>query len=204
MSKQENHNSKTNENNLQKAYLSHFIKNMTNETKFKFWIKTLLSSYQIFPEIINTVDKIIELQASTISFSSDIYNKNKTPFDEFERVIDLSERKNSLLNIYIMTKELLKKLSYSDNEFIEKRFIFNWSTDELAKEYLVSIRTIYRRTDKIINQIYKSAIANNWTLKFIESQVKDEGWLKERFFKCISEYCKITPKSFQENLKKAS
>ena len=187
---------------LKREYILKFLNNMTSETKFKFWIKTLLSSYQVFPEIINTIDKIIELQASTISFSSDIYNKSKTPFDEFEKVIDLSERKNSLLNIYLMTKELLKKLSFNDNEFIEKRFIFNWSIEELAKEYSVSLRTIYRKTDRIIDQIYKTSISNNWTLTFLESQVNEEGWLKDKFMKCVTEYCKLTYKGKNENLEK--
>lgn len=185
-------------NKKQSNEVSLYLKLMSNENKFKFWIKTLLSSFQTFPEIISTIDKIIELQASTISFSSDIYNKQKKPFDQYEKVIDLSERKNSILNIYIMTKEMLKKLSYQDFEFIEKRFIYNWGIEELAKEYEVSMRTIYRRTDKIIDQIYKNSIANNWSLKFIESQTNNEDWLKERFLKSVSDYIKLCPQSLEK------
>ena len=40
----------------------------------KIWIKTLLYSYKVFPNLINTVDKIINLQASSMSFTSSIYN----------------------------------------------------------------------------------------------------------------------------------
>ena len=88
-----------------------YIKNLTKEQKYKFWIKTLFSSYSTLPEIIKTVDKIIELQASSTSFISDIYNLEKSAYDQVEKVINLSERKNNLLNIYIMVKELYKKLT---------------------------------------------------------------------------------------------
>ena len=88
------------------------IESMGTELKFKFWIKTLISSYGTIPEIINSVDKIIEIQASKVSFSSDVFNKNKSTYSQLEGVIDLTERKNSLLNIYIMTKNMLEQLTF--------------------------------------------------------------------------------------------
>ena len=63
------------ENKNQK--LKKCIQTMSDETRFKFWIKTLISCQSTFPEIIKTVDKIIEIQASSVSFASDIFNKNK-------------------------------------------------------------------------------------------------------------------------------
>ena len=167
-----------------------YLRDATDEIKFKFWIKTLLSSYSTFPEIIKTIDKIIELQASSLTFASDIYNKNKSTLSQVEKVIDLTERKNSLLNVYIMIKEMIKKLSEDESELLEKKFMYNWSADELAREYSVSTRTIYRKIDKLIDQIFDYCIKHKWTLKFVELQIKDEGWLKEKFIKIVNDYIK--------------
>lgn len=167
-----------------------YLRDATDEVKFKFWIKTLLSSYSTFPEIIKTIDKIIELQASSLTFASDIYNKNKSTLSQVEKVIDLTERKNSLLNVYIMIKEMIKKLSEDESELLEKKFMYNWSADELAREYSVSTRTIYRKIDKLIDQIFDYCIKHKWTLKFVELQIKDEGWLKEKFIKIVNDYIK--------------
>lgn len=183
--------------------LKNYIKSLTDETRFKFWIKTLLSSYNTIPEIIKTIDKIIELQASSLTFASDIYNQSKSTLSQVEKVIDLTERKNSLLNIYIMIKEMIKKLSETDAEMLEKKFVFNWSSEELAREYEVSVRTIYRKIDRIIEQIYEYCIKHKWSLRFIELQVKEEGWLKEKFLKIITEYYKNTNYKFNEILEKS-
>lgn len=170
--------------------IKNFLSNMDNETKFKFWIKTLLSTYNTIPEIIQTVDKIIELQASTVSFSSDVFNGKNSLMNQVESLIDLSQRKNSLLNIYIMTKELVKNLSEDDIDFIEKKFMYNWSIEDLSKEFNISIRTTYRRIDKLVNIIYSKATSKNWSLRFIESQIKNENWIKEKFIKIVSDYFK--------------
>lgn len=170
--------------------LKNYIQSMNDETKFKFWIKTLISSQSTIPEIIKAVDKIITIQASSVSFASDIYNKNKSTYSQVEKVIDLTERKNSLVNIYVMTKEMTKSLTSENYDFMERKFIYNWNVDDLAKYYNISARTVYRKTDKIINDIYTFCINNKWNLKFIEMQTKEEGWLKEKFIKLANDYFK--------------
>ena len=177
---------------IAKKSIDMYVKNLNNEQKFKFWIKTLLSCYGKIPNIIKTVDKIIDMQASSVSFIYDIYNKEKSTFNQLEKVIDLSERKNKLLNIYVMIKNLIKTLSFNDSDFIEKKFIYNWTADDLAKEFNISLRTVYRKVDRIITDIYNQALRKNWSLAFIESQIKDEPWLKEMFVKQVLEYFKLT------------
>lgn len=175
-----------------KQKLNQYIKNLDDFQKLKFWIKALISSYNTIPQIIKTVDKIIEIQASSVSFMTDVFNKNKSTYSQVENVIDLSERKNCLLNIYVMTKKLLSSLSDDDFEILEKKYIFNWNNDDIAKFYSISTRTVYRRMDKIVSKISNFSIKQNWTLKFIESQVSSESWIKEKFYKIICEYLKNT------------
>ena len=87
-----------------KKNIANFIKLMSDEQKMKIWIKTLLSVQANLPEIIKSVDKIIEINAQSLSFISDIYNTEKTTFSQVEKVIDLTERKNKLLNIFLISK----------------------------------------------------------------------------------------------------
>lgn len=170
--------------------INHYIQNLTDEQKTKFWIKTLFSSYSTIPEIIKTLDKIIELQASSVSFVNDIYNVEKSAFSQVEKVIDLTERKNNLLNIYIMVKELYKTLDAQSIEIVEKKYLFGYCAEDLARELGLSARTIYRRVEKIIDEVYLICKRRKWTLAFIESQLKEEGWIKERFKKLVTEYFK--------------
>jgi len=170
--------------------IKNYVENLSDEQKFKFWIKTLFASFSTLPEIIKTVDKIIELQASSVSFVNDIYNAEKSAFDQVEKVINLSERKNNLVNIYLMVKELYKSLNDENIEIIEKKYLYGCSIDDIAKEMGLSSRTIYRRIDKIVDEVYQFCKNRRWSLMFIESQLKEEGWIKDRYLKIVTEYCK--------------
>ena len=170
--------------------LNNYISGLTEDNRMKFWVRTLLSSYNVFPEIISTIDKIINLKASSLSYSSDIYNFTST-YNQVEQVIDLTERKNYLLNIHCICNKILESVGKDDLDFLEKRFVYNWKTDELSAEFNISTRTVYRRIEKLIDDICNELKANKWTTKFIESQIKNEEWLKQRFYKQINEYFKF-------------
>ena len=173
---------KTNSNKNRRD-LYNYLKLLSDKQKMVLWIKTLISVQNNLPEIIKSVDKIIELNASSLSFVSDIYNTEKSTFAQVEKVIDLTERKNKLLNIYLISKHLLQSSSEEDRIFLKRKFIYNWSIDDLAQEYFVSPRTIFRRTEKIIDKIYETTKKKNWSLNFIKLQVNNECWLHEKFNK---------------------
>ena len=163
--------------------LHSFLKLLSDKQKMKLWIKTLLSVQSNLPEIIKSVDKIIELNASSLSFITDIYNTEKSTYAQVEKVIDLTERKNKLLNIYLISKNLVGSVSEEDRIFLKRKFVYNWSVDDLAQEYNISVRTVFRRTEKLIEKIYENTNKKNWSLKFIYLQVQDESWLHEKFNK---------------------
>lgn len=158
-----------------------FIKLLSDEQKIKLWIKTLISVQSNLPEIIKSVDRVIETNASSVSFISDIYNKERGTYAQVEKVIDLTERKNKLLNLYLISKNLLSGLAENDRTFVKRKLVYNWTAEELAIEYQISIRTVFRRIEKVINEIFLKCKHKNWSLNFINAQVKNESWLYEKF-----------------------
>ena len=178
---------KKKENIVQISMIQRYIDDMDDKTKMKFWIKTLLSSYKFFPEIISTIDKIIDLQATSLSFYADVYNMNRSSLKEYEKVIDLSERKNNIINIYLMTKKLMDGLSYEDLDIIEKKFIDGWNSEEIASELGISKRTVFRKINRILYEIYLKCKQDKWTVRLIESQTKSESWLQDKYIKLVTE-----------------
>lgn len=163
------------------SYNSNKCNTLDKQTKIKIWIKTLLNSYRVFPNLINTIDKIINLQASSMSFTSNIYNSSKGTELLIERVIDMSERKKSLVNIYLMISKFLDSLSLESRDLVEKKYIDKLTNEELSLEYDISTRTIYRRLNKIIDELYSYFVRMRWSIEFIESQVENEDWLIDKY-----------------------
>lgn len=170
-----------NKKQIKQNNLSAYIKSLNDDQKIKLWIKTLLSVHSNLPEIIKSVDKIIEINASSMSFITDIYNTEKSTYAQVEKVIDLTERKNKLLNLFLMSKNLLSSIDEDERLFLKRKYIFGWTAEELSQEYQVSIRTVFRKTEKIIEEIFEKAKRKSWSLNFINLQVKDELWLIEKF-----------------------
>ena len=179
--------------------MSTFLNLLNDEQKMKLLIKTFLSVHNNLPEIIKSIDKIIEINASSLSFISDIYNTEKSTYAQIEKVIDLTERKNNLLNIYLISKNLLSSISDDNRLLLKRKFVYNWTAEDLAYEYQISIRTVFRRVEKLIEQIYESIKKKNWSLKFINLQVKNEFWLLERYKKFAKEFMQITKQQEKEN-----
>lgn len=161
--------------------LNNYLKLLNEDQKMKLWIKTLISVQTNLPEIIKSVDKIIEMNASSLSFASDIYNAEKTTYAQVEKVIDLTERKNKLLNIYLISKNLISCVAEDDRVFLKRKFVYNWTAEDLANEYYISIRTVFRRTEKLIDKIHELTKRKNWSINFINLQIKGENWLYEKF-----------------------
>ena len=170
------------------------------KVKTKIWIKTLLYSYKVFPRLISTVDKIVELQASNFSFSSNIFNSSSKLESQFEKVIDMSERKKSLVNIHIMMTKMLNDLPYESKKLVEYKFIDNMTSEDIATELEISERTVYRKIQKVLDEVYGYFFDNRWSLEFIEFQVKNEDWLFDKFNFYFREYLE----SLKQNQSKSS
>ena len=183
-----NYNSKKNITNEKQAILESLKENLDEKTKVKIWLRTLLYSYRIIPKIINTIDKIIYTRASNYSFSANIFNATRRLENQINIVIDMSERKQKLLNIYVMIKQMLGYLSDEQYNFAIKKFYEQLTNDELAEEFDVSVRTVFRMANELLEILYKYVTKHNWSLRFIELQVKGEEWLIERYNKYIDEY----------------
>ena len=186
--------------NTKNKDLYNYLKLLSEKQKIKLWIKTLISVQNNLPEIIKSVDKIIELNASSLSFVTDIYNTERSTYAQVEKVIDLTERKNKLLNIYLISKNILSSIAEEDRLFLKRKFVYNWSVEDLAQEYGISIRTVFRRTEKLIEKIYESISKKNWSLNFICLQVKNESWLHEKFNKFAKDSMSFSNVELNRNL----
>lgn len=173
---------KSTQNKQKNKNVFNYLKLISDDQKMKLWVKTLLSIQSSLPEIIKSVDKIIEINASSLSFVTDIYNTEKSTYAQVEKVIDLTERKNKLLNLFLISKNLITSVSDDERLFLKRKFIFNWTAEELADEYNVSIRTIFRKTEKLIESILEKLKRKNWSINFINLQVKNEAWILEKFY----------------------
>jgi len=148
------------------------------------YIKTLLEAYRTLPNILKILDKIIEKRASTIMPNSYIYgNSPSSTYNEIDKVINLTERKNKLINIFVMTETMLNSLNEQDKKICKLKFIKKCLVEDIAIEFKTTERTIFRRCHTILDKLAIFCATNNWNSAFIKNQINDEQWLFEIFKK---------------------
>ncbi len=153
----------------------------------KLFVKVLLSANKTIPNTIAILDKIIEERASTCISSSLIYSSALSTYGEIDHVIDLTARKDKLLNIYVMGKELLESLSGDLKDIAVLRYQKRYQVDDIVLALNSSQRTIYRKLKLIDEKLVRYMNLNNWNISFLEDQISSEPWLKSLYEKKYNE-----------------
>ena len=164
-----------------------YSKNEDYFLKMKAYCKALFVIYPTIPNIINIVDGIIEKRASTSISTSSIYSGTSHTYKQIEKMIDMTERKCKLLNIFSLIKEFLSPMSLTDYEIIDLRFFRRKKISEISERLNIDERTLYRRINKVLDSTVKYCNLNMITLDYIEAMVKGEGWIKEIYKKSLEE-----------------
>lgn len=195
--KQNPENESSHESKKHKTYLSKeekvakfeqnktFFANLTKSEQEKIiltsYIKTFFEIHKTIPNIISIIDRIIEKRASTIFPTSTIYGKHNSTYSEINKVIDLTERKDKLINLHIIAENMLDCLKPKYKEIAELKYIKKLTVDEIATHCEKCSRSIYRTLATINNEIIKFLDCKNWTVEFFKQQIGKESWIEEIF-----------------------
>lgn len=149
------------------------------KTKLNIYVKTLLEAYRTLPNVIKILDQIIESRASNAMLSSGLFSST---YDEIEKVIELGERKDKLLNLYVITDNMIKMLSEKQRKFVIMKFIKKRNIDAIAEELNINKRNVYRTANNIIKTLCIKLLERRWDSKFIAFQIgENEQWLETIF-----------------------
>jgi len=150
--------------------------------KLDIYVKTLLEVRRSLPNILRILDGIIEQRASTAFTTSSTYYQNT--FEEIERVIALSERKDKLVNLYVITDKMLEDLKPSEKKFIHMKFLKKRSVDAISIEMGMTKRNVYRMSNSVIKKMCISMLQRGMDTSYIEGQMGEkEHWINEIFKK---------------------
>jgi len=142
--------------------------------KVQAWIKALFTVYPSLPNIISVIDNIVMQRASSVVPYSQVYNGSVSTVREIEKVIDMSERKNKILNIVALIREVLSTLSTNDYEIVEMKFFRRMKTSSISSKLNIDERSVFRRIKKALERSTSVCLSSGYDSLFIEKMVKGE------------------------------
>lgn len=155
------------------------------------WAKTLLSVYRYLERISGAIDKII-LQNGLGSgkFSYFNYFQNNTA-SVAQRIIDLSERKVTLINLKVLVEDTLREIGQKDAEILIQRFFDGVKFKDIVESQGISLRTVFRRVDNAVKVFSNKLVVKGFNADKLGSMLEKEGWIN-----CV--YERLSEKNVEE------
>lgn len=148
------------------------------------WVKTLVCLHDTFINIMKLIDKIVVAKASSATHGSAIFGdyQNGT-YNQVQELLDLQERKLSLINLYTFTEKMVDSLPKKYREFVNLKFYKHKKMQYVSEELEIDERTAFRWSHHCINELVKYCEKNNFSDIFFRCQTSSEPWIKEHYDK---------------------
>lgn len=143
------------------------------------WTKTLLISYKYLSTIVSTIDEMV----GKISLNSYIYNRKNTcdTMGQFDKIIELNDRKCNLINLKVITEEALGKLKEKELRIAMLIYVDGLTCDETASAMGISRRTVFRKKNIILDKITK-VLKEKYSCEYFMKNYINEQWLMELYY----------------------
>ncbi len=143
-----------------------------------YWAKTILTVYKHLERLSDAFDKIIlksGLASGNVVGQNLFYNNVGSVT---QRIIDLSQRKITLINLKILTEKALLGLKKKDAEILLERYVDGRKCREIADESQVDIRTVFRKINSAEASFVKNLHMLGYDGKSLAKMLEEEGWIK--------------------------
>lgn len=147
------------------------------------WVKTILSVYRYLERIANAIDKIVKksaLASGAITRENYYYNN---VFSISQKIIDLSDRKVTLINLKVLTEDVLKSIDKSDAKILIERYIDGLKCRQICENENISMRTVFRKLENAEISFAKNLKMRGYCESKIASFLKNEKWINNVYLK---------------------
>ncbi len=153
---------------------------MEEEQKMKenlVWTKTILTVYRYLERVSGAIDKIVLRSGLG---SGNIYGQNylyNNVLSISQKIIDLSDRKIALINLKVLTEDILKKLKSEDVKILLDRYVDGRKYKDICLRNNISLRTVYRRLEASEIAFARFLNVRGFASDELFNMLKSEKWI---------------------------
>lgn len=160
------------------------------------WAKTFFSIYRCLDRLATAADRYVKVNAYK-SFGTTLNNISATRTEKLsDNIIKLMNKKITLINIKILTEQMLMALPKNQARLVIMKYIDNKSLEERAELFKTSVRTVMRWDNAIIEACASFLQENGYDGVKLVSILGNEKWILKVAEKIVREeqsnnICKI-------------
>ena len=113
--------------------------------KDNVWAKTVLTVYRYLERVCGAIDKLVESKAMSSFYvcSNNFYNTNVSNIAD--KLINLIERKKTLINLKVLVCDALKKCDKLSAQILIEKYIDGDKQNKIADRHNISLRNYFRK-----------------------------------------------------------
>lgn len=143
--------------------------------------ETMLRAYPSLESVAEQIDRLVYRRAVlTHSLKSDCVCLNAER--QVEQVVKLMNKKNNLINLKLVTDEILATLDDTAREILTGRYITKEHRDDVIARLGLSLRTYFRRLDKALRTFACECAVRGCDETWLEENYFDQSWLKNLYY----------------------
>lgn len=149
--------------------------------KIKIWCKAFLNIYHIIPNIVNSIDKLVLLKGVNSSYFCN--GQINSTLSQFESIMSLTQKKVCLINLKVLTDEVLLEMKKDSSKLLILRFINNVGCKKAIELSNKPRRSYFRALNRALKEfesLFYSKILSN---KVLYESLNGEMFLEEVFEK---------------------
>ena len=135
------------------------------------WAKALLLCCRHLKSVIANIDITMETLAKCSGTGA------QDTYEIMERAADLIARKVRLLNLRIITADMLGSLPQDKRHILDSRYIYNVSAKAFAETERLPMRTVYRSIDGALAVCAEHLAERGYDGNYFESRYNNERWI---------------------------
>ena len=146
------------------------------------WARVLLFTHNALPNLSKILGDIVDDRAlaRTIGLGLNVFKENT--FTQVEQMLNFIERRRSLNALYNLVNDCLDELSAKSKETANLRFFKRKSAAQAATLLNVSLRTVQRRTERLLDEMRAVMPSHGLDInKLLWWLGKSEPWVLEWF-----------------------
>ena len=161
------------------------------------WSKTLLSVYRYLETITAAIDNLVLKHGINSGFFYSSYF-NST-YNCANRIIELTARKQKLINVKIIVDDAISKLQNEDIRILALTYFDMVKSSEAAECLNISNRTFFRKKSIAIKKMGNVIKSFGFNADKLNEYLKDEQWLISLYNKNLNEINLKTKKTSESD-----
>ena len=141
------------------------------------WAKTTLFSYPYLVKLADSIDRMIEKKALySFHVTSSNFASNNI-YDLAQKIIDLTQRKITLINLKVLIENALKKCPREQAKLLIAKYISKKKSGEICQMFDLPSRTYFRRVFDAEVRFEKELCRLGYPPSKLCDFLKDESWI---------------------------